>query len=151
MTCPRFASQHFRQLAYRPRLDHKSVGTLARLKTCSLQQQHQPYHIQQRRPTNIPVTWRYTPPSDSIRTRTTMASATSFYDFKPLDSMCLIPMRAPIKLSTNTWIRAWPGGPHRRLQGQGRPHCQHGLQVRFHTAIRGPREALQVRQGEARR
>lgn len=78
----------------------------------------------------------------------TMASATSFYDFKPLDSLSLfLPPLAPQR-NVLTPRRTRPGGPPRRLQRQSRPRCQHGLQVRLHTAVRGPREDLQVHQGQ---
>lgn len=89
-----------------------------------------------------------------------MASATSFYDFKPLDSKCPIFRRiAPLLRSFSTGTdrqvanrhpphRARTRSPPERLQGQSRPHRQHSLQVRFYPAVRRPRDLVQVRQGQ---
>lgn len=88
-------------------------------------------------------------PSGSFISVRKMSSATSFYDFKPLDSTCdpaissqrttmrfgtaasapperpagpSVPMNIPANLRFLSSIRAQPGGQLRRLQGQGRPH-----------------------------
>lgn len=109
-------------------------------------------------------------PQAQVRTYT-MASATSFYDFKPLDSksslsrararscisadcsQCRKLQETIIKssiypsiaqeLTTYPHRRKRPTRPPRRLQEQSNPHCQHRLQMRFHTSIRRSRSALQ--------
>merc|ERR1711939_245815 len=59
-----------------------------------------------------------------------MASATSFYDFKPLDKK-----RQP--------------RPAFHLRQQSRPNRQHCLQMRLHTTIRRSRKNLQIHQRHA--
>lgn len=88
--------------------------------------------------------------SQAFRTQTSrqlsnMASATTFYDFKPLDSMHHFPsflFRAHLMLTLSS-TRARPTRRPPRLQRQGRPRRQHGVQVRLHPAVRRPGEALQ--------
>ena len=106
-------------------------------------------------PTRIPVqavfqyrTWERRAFSFSTSKTPAMASATSFYDFKPKDSTYFSSAPSPFSLS-RTHIKL-TFHPRERLrlrplqaQRQGRPRRQHGLKMRLHTTIRGPREALQ--------
>jgi hypothetical protein len=96
----------------------------------------------------------------------TMASATSFYDFKPLDSKASRPQPQPIpKLPLSYGVTVQPAPqsnstinamanhsstnrkrrrrPSRHLQRKGRPDRQHGLEMRLHAPVRGPRVAVQ--------
>lgn len=104
-------------------------------------------------------------PSSTRSQFSTMASATQFYDFKPQNSESLPldhqiqaaptiqPTRIlhPITRNALTRPRIRRGGPPRGLQGPRRPRRQHGLQVRLHPAVPGPREALQGHLGQAPR
>lgn len=76
-----------------------------------------------------------------------MASATSFYDFKPLDSTFNHP--PPVLLSfspiTNSPQRKRPTLPPHHPQRQSRPRRQHSLQMRLHPTIHRARIPLQIR------
>lgn len=89
-------------------------------------------------------------PAATRRAFANMASATTFYDFKPLDSVYSPQTIPPLHPLTHL-LRKGRRGPPRRLQGQGRPRRQHGLQVRLHSAVRRTRDPLQERPREARR
>lgn len=100
-------------------------------------------------------------PSSAKPQFSTMASATQFYDFKPLNSESLChprrlsdpqprgtfhPQPEPCVPSGElnlTHPRNGRGGPPLRLQGPRHPRRQHGVQVRLHPSVPGPREALQ--------
>jgi hypothetical protein len=129
----------------RIRLAHRTFITASSLTPAPLQNSRQPV-------TGCTLT---------ARSLVTMSSASTIYDFKPLDSTCaLVPRLSHLHpglfahranqfcLTTN---RARQPRPPLGLQGQGRPDRQHRLQVRLHPAVRRPREAVQVAQGEARR
>ena len=91
-----------------------------------------------------------------------MASATSFYDFKPLDSKLrsICSARRPQLMFTSTPpkysqlitppCRERPSRPSHRLQRQGSPHRQYRLKMRLHTPIRRPGKAVQENQGRPR-
>lgn len=95
--------------------------------------------------------------SGRIAPYTTMASATSFFDFKPKDSTSLtsaLSLSHPSPISylpataTNSTIRKGRPLRPRQAQWQSRPRRKHSLEMRLHPPIRGPREALQGRQGQ---
>jgi peroxiredoxin len=96
------------------------------------------------------------------RDLSTMASATSFYDFKPLDSTCglnsnrLTPLLwngvTPHHPSLQSVYKALANHhrhrerrrrPPRYLQGKGRLDRQHGVEMRLHAPVPGPRVAVQ--------
>jgi hypothetical protein len=100
----------------------------------------------------------------------TMASATSVYEFEPLNSAfsSVLPPSTSLlhpppssspslslslsKPQANPLPHSRKGrtSPPIRLPRQSHPHRQHSLQMRFHTTIRRPRKTLQISQGEAR-
>lgn len=98
-------------------------------------------------------------PQTKLHTRN-MASATSFYDFKPLDSKSIMRPPANSQCSQHTQILArspifeWPKKltpacrerPTLRLlhpPQQSHPRRQHRLEMRIHPAVRRPRDPLQ--------
>ena len=85
-----------------------------------------------------------------------MASATSIYDFKPLDSKQFFPLqgqesRETENINMNLNSRARPTSSHVQLQRKGSPHRQHSLQMRLHSAVCGSRIPLQEAQGKVSR
>lgn len=72
----------------------------------------------------------------------TMSSATTFYDFEPVDST------SPLYPSTKTKLtlknRNRQTLPPLQPKRQSNPRRQHGLQMRLHPAIRLPRNPLQI-------
>jgi hypothetical protein len=80
---------------------------------------------------------------------TTMASATSFFDFKPKDSTFTHHTSSPFDTPRPLTIHR-EGLPIRpqQAQWQSRPRRKHGLKMRLHAPIRRPREALQGDQGQ---
>jgi hypothetical protein len=82
------------------------------------------------------------PARTSSRSLATMASATSFYDFKPKDSSSSPPPSLPIPPPL-TPSRKRLSLPPLLAQKQSRPRRQHSLEMRLHAAIRGARETLQ--------
>lgn len=104
-------------------------------------------------PVVTPTTRTYTPLRRA--TYATMSSATSFFDFKPADSTLLSCHETPrrhihalVQVAPLTqWNREGPTLRPGKAEQQSRPRRQHRLQVRLHTAIRRPREALQGPEG----
>lgn len=102
----------------------------------------------------FPLQRIHSPPSLSSRSSrlllSTMSSATTFYDFEPVDStlftllyflqphpLASYPTNHPSPLNR----KGLPLPPH-RPQRQSRPRRQHRFQVRLHASVPRPREAL---------
>jgi hypothetical protein len=86
----------------------------------------------------------------------TMASATSFFEFKPKDStsphaahaltLSLLTVR---RMSANARHREGRSLPSVEPPEQGRSRRQHGVEMRLHAPVRRPGEAVQRHQGQA--
>jgi hypothetical protein len=85
-----------------------------------------------------------------------MASATSFFEFKPKDStsphaahastLSLLTVR---RMSANARHREGRSLPSVEPPEQGRSRRQHGVEMRLHAPVRRPGEAVQRHQGQA--
>ena len=79
---------------------------------------------------------------------TTMASATSFFDFKPKDSTFTNHTTSSDALQPLTTHREGLSLRPQQAQRQSRPRRKHRLEMRLHTPVRGSGEAIQGGQGQ---
>jgi hypothetical protein len=148
-----------------------SSVTLAPFRTASTSSQYHVAKIWNSRNTDLTVRHSSAGFVQQHLRNITMASATSVYEFEPLNSefpSSLLPLHHTLPshlhpaahslpcskphliLTTSPISRKGRTSAHVRLPRQSHPHRQHGLEMRFHAAIRRAGETLQTSQREAR-